>query len=131
PLVSFNSHQPVDDTHPFFHELKSTKKLGFVGELNAFSYALLRDTEGDLHVHLRSKRARAPQTKDDDWKSFHAFMKALAFVHGVNAWPYRIEYWRDGQKLTDRIMNAGELGKTAHAPFTEALGFNARVGQVK
>ena len=61
----------------------------------------------------------------------HAFMNALAFVNGTNAWPYRIQYWRAGQKLIDRVTAAKRLAKTIHAPFPETLAFNARTGSIK
>jgi hypothetical protein len=87
--------------------------------------------DSDLHISLRSKKEYRSIGEQDDWNKFHAFMKALAFVHGMNAWPYRVEYWRAGQKITDRVTAAYKLSKTSHAPFTKRLSFNAKTGSLK
>lgn len=102
------------------------------GETEYFDFVLtkLEDTS-DLQVSLESKKEYTSQGEEKDWKMFHAFMNALAFVNGTNAWPYRIEYRRAGQKLIDRVTAAKRLAKTIHAPFPETLAFNARTGSIK
>lgn len=85
----------------------------------------------DLHVSLSSKKEFSSGGEEQDWKRFYAFMNALAFVTGMHAWPYRVEYWRAGQKIVDRITAAHSLPETIHAPFCDALAFNAKTGSVK
>jgi hypothetical protein len=102
------------------------------GETEYFNFVLTKTEDtSDLHVSLESKKEYTSQGEEKDWKKFHAFMNALAFVNGTNAWPYRIQYWRAGQKLIDRVAPAKRLAKTIHAPFPETLAFNARTGSIK
>lgn len=102
------------------------------GETPLFRYRLVKDKENsDLRVLLESKSGYQSTGEDEDWARFHAFLTALAFVTGVNAWPYRVEYWRDGQKISDRLMAADKLGRTSHAPFSKGLAFNARTEAVE
>jgi hypothetical protein len=81
-------------------------------------------------VVLNSKEEYSPASEVEDWRKFYALMDALAFVHGTHAWPYRVEYWRDGRKVTDRVTAAKRLPRTSHSPFSDALAFNARGGKV-
>lgn len=102
------------------------------GETEYFNFVLAKSEKtSDLQVSLESKREYSSQGEENDWKRFHAFMNALAFVNGTNTWPYRIQYWRAGQKLTDRVTAAEPLAKTIHAPFPETLAFNSRTGSIK
>ena len=102
------------------------------GETATFDFVLTKSEDtSDLHISLESKKEYTSQGEEKDWKQFHAFMNALAFVNGTNAWPYRIQYWRAGQKLIDRVTAAKRLAKTIHAPFPETLAFNARTGSIK
>ena len=102
------------------------------GETEHFDFVLTKLEEtSDLRVSLESKKEYFSQGEEKDWKTFRAFMNALAFVNGTNAWPYRVEYWRAGQKLIDRVTAASRLSKTIHAPFPETLAFNARTGSIK
>lgn len=97
------------------------------GEIGGCDFTLVKDKE-DLRVSLCSKEEYHSTCEDEDWRKFQALMDAIAFMHGTHAWPYRIEYWRGGRKITDRVTAAKRLGRTAHAPFGEALEFNAMVG---
>ncbi|MGD0351587.1 MAG: hypothetical protein ABSB84_14925 [Verrucomicrobiota bacterium] len=102
------------------------------GETENYEIVFQKEKEdSDLHVSLRSKKEYHSPGEQDDWNKFYAFMKALAFVHGMNAWPYRVEYWRAGQKITDRVTAAYKLSKTSHTPFTKRLSFNAKTGSLK
>jgi hypothetical protein len=101
------------------------------GEMTGYDFTLKKDaTNGDVSVELNSKEDYGPPNEADDWRKFQALMDALAFVHGSHAWPYRIEYWRDGRKITDRVTSAKPLPRTHHSPFSEALAFNARTGNL-
>jgi hypothetical protein len=101
-------------------------------EIDNYEITFQKEKENsDLHVSLCSKSKHHSLGERDDWNKFNAFMKALAFMHGMNAWPYRVVYWRGGQKITDRITAAYKLSKTSHAPFTERLSFNAKTSSLK
>ena len=101
------------------------------GETECFEYVLTKDeTTSDLHVALKSKKDFHSTGEQADWIRFYSFMNALAFANGIHAWPYRIEYFRAGQKITDRVTTAYKLAKTSHSPFTDRLAFNAQTGDL-
>jgi hypothetical protein len=107
-------------------------RLSCDGDIGNFEFSLEDQKKGqDLCVTLTSKKEYNSPGVEADWRMFHAFMNALAFAIGANAWPYRIEYWRYGRKLTDRVTSARRLARTRHAPFTDRLAFNAAIGQVE
>ena len=85
----------------------------------------------DLGVTLHFKSTYRSNNEQGDWSKFYSFMHALAFMSGVHAWPYRIEYWRAGQKTTDRVTAANCLCSTVHIPFSDQLAFGAVTGSVK
>ena len=102
------------------------------GETEYFDYILTKEkADSDLQVALHSKKNYRSLGEQEDWVKFDSFMHALAFANGIHAWPYRRQYWRAGQKITDRITAASKLTKTNHAPFTERLAFNAQTGSLK
>ena len=102
------------------------------GETENFEFVLTKESENsDLRVALQSKKNYQSSGEEEDWAKFDAFMHALAFANGIHAWPYRREYWRAGQKITDRVTSAYKLKKTFHAPFTDRLAFDAQTGSLK
>jgi len=102
------------------------------GDTENFDFTIKKlEGSSDLRVSLESRKEYTSQGEKKDWQKFHAFMNALAFVTGTNAWPYRVEYWRAGQKLIDRVTAADKLSRTIHAPFPKQLAFNARTGSIK
>jgi hypothetical protein len=102
------------------------------GETDNYEFVLTKEgTDSDLQVALHSKKNYHSSGEREDWIKFDAFMNALAFANGIHAWPYRRQYWRAGQKITDRITSADKLTKTYHAPFTDRLAFDARTGSLK
>ena len=102
------------------------------GETESYEFVLKKETEdSDLYVSIHSKKEHHSPSEQNDWNKFYAFMKALAFVNGMNAWPYRIIYSRAGQNIADRVTAASKLSKTSHAPFTKRLSFNAKTGSLK
>jgi len=102
------------------------------GETENFEFILTKEkADSDLQVALHSKKNYHSAGEKEDWVKFDSFMHALAFASGIHAWPYRRQYWRSGQKITDRVTSADKLKKTLHAPFTEKMAFNARTGSLK
>jgi hypothetical protein len=115
--------------YPSLDEIPGTK---INGEIGGYDFTLVREiTGGDLQVSLSSKKGYHSTGEEEDWRKFRAMMNALAFAHGAHAWPYRIEYWRGGRKITDQITCADGLARTSHAPFDKRLAFNVRVGKVE
>ena len=115
--------------YPSLHEVLGAQ---IKGELGGFDLTLAQDkADKDLHVSLRSRKEYLSSGVEEDWKMFRAVMNAIAFVHGAHAWPYRIEYWRAGRKITDQVTSAHRLPRTSHAPFDERLAFNAKIGKVE
>lgn len=111
-------------------ELSNAHYSAFTGEVGKFDFALLKDERhSDLSVLLKSKEASPAQSEQADWKVFDSLMRALGLAHGIHGWPYRIEYWKDGKKITDRVNTADRLPRTTHAPFTEKLWFDFIVGR--
>jgi len=100
--------------YPFFER---THADGIKGEIDGYDWTLKKDTKKDLHVALISKKEYCSSGEQEDWRKFYALMNALAFVHGTNAWPYRIEYWRAGRKINDQVTAASRLAKTFHTPW--------------
>lgn len=93
----------------------------FIDRGHDYDFALI-NRGGDLHIHLESKSGFRSSCEADDWGKFTALQNAIGFTHGFNAWPYRIEYWRDGKKMADILRTCEPLAKTRHAPFDRQLG---------
>ncbi len=114
--------------YPFFPPIGG----GLVkGKVAGHEFTLSKDEGTDLRVSLCSTDPEHSSSEAEDWRRFRAVMDALAFVHGMHAWPYRVEYWKEGRKVTDRVTAAEELGHTSHTPFSEALHFNAKAGKAE
>ena len=47
----------------------------------------------------------------------------MGFTHGFQPWPYRIQYWRGGKKIADKITVPRTLTETHHAPFDREIGY--------
>ncbi len=108
----------IIEKNPYFGERRSGKLDTLKGEIGNYNYAFIKEKDdGDIHVHLESKKGYHSSSTQEDWDKFYALMHALAFMQGMHAWPYRIEYWRDGQKITDRVTSARRLAHTVHIPF--------------
>lgn len=102
------------------------------GDTKYFDYTI-KTIEGssDIHISLNSKMEFNSSGQEQDLKKLYAFMFALAFATGVDAWPYRIEYWCAGRKILDRVTTARPLSKTHHAAFSDRIAFNAKTGSIK
>ena len=58
----------------------------FKGEIGNFKFAFIKEKDdGDLYVHLESKKGYNSPSELDDWCKFNALMQALAFAEGVHA----------------------------------------------
>jgi hypothetical protein len=100
----------------------------FIDRSNKYDFALLK-REKDIHVHFRSKSQFRSVSREDDWRRFYALLAGVGLTHGFQPWPYRVEFWRAGRKITDQICVPHRLTKTPHAPFDRAIGFVANLGK--
>jgi hypothetical protein len=104
----------------------------FIDRARDYDFALIHREE-DLVVHLRSKFPFKSLSEESDCQRFRALLNAVGFVHGFHPWPFRIQYWRGGRKVTDYLMTGKPVVKTIHAPFAERFGLSnpiARKGAV-
>lgn len=108
--------------YPFFEPFRG-KELK--GEIEGFDFTLKKENDAaDLWVSLKSKKDYLTQGEKEDWNKFYSLMAALAFTNGAHAWPYRIEYWRGGRKITDMVRATDKLARISHGPFTDNLAFH-------
>ena len=108
----------VVELNPYFGERRSSGLDTLMGEIEGYNYAFIKENDAaDLQVHLKSKENYQSPGEEEDWRKFHALMKALAFTLGMHAWPYRTQYWRDGKKVADRVTPTRRLAHTVHTPF--------------
>jgi len=104
--------------NPYLGERQSGRLDTIKGEVDGFEYAFIREVENDdLAVHFNSLPGYSSASPESDWKMFYSLMMALAMIQGIHAWPYRIAYWREGRKITDKITPARRLAETFHTPF--------------
>jgi hypothetical protein len=112
--------------YPFFEPLCGKK---WEGEVEDFDFTLEKENDdADLYVILNSKQGYVSAGITEDENKFQAFMSALAFTTGANAWPYRIEHRRSGKKISDMVRATGKLSRISHTPFSNGLAFDAVVG---
>lgn len=108
----------VIEKNPYFGEHTGGRLDTLMGEIEGYEFAFIKEKkDADFKVYLKSKAEYHSSGEEEDWRKFYALMRALSFISGMHAWPYRIEYWRDGQKITDRVTPARRLAHTVHAPF--------------
>lgn len=111
--------------YPFFEPFSGRE---LKGEIEGFDFTLKKENDdADLWVSLKSKEDCISHDEKEDWNKFYALMAALAFTNGAHAWPYRIEQWRGGRKITDMVRATGKLTRISHGPFTDNLAFHAGV----
>lgn len=98
----------------------------FIDRGLAYDFALIKK-EGDLHVHFRSKSRFRSAAQDDDLRRFQAFLMGVGFTHGFQPWPYRIKFWREGQKVADQFRPPHKLTKISYAPFDRGTRFHGNL----
>lgn len=128
-LITQNSGTHIVETNSFLGERSRSTRDTFQGEVQEWYFGLIQK-DRDLHVHLRSKPDYRSEGEAQDQRLFQAFLDALAFTHGQHAWPFHVEHRRDGKLVHDLVQLHKTVARTAHAPFSERLAFNATVGQL-
>ena len=100
-----------------------------MGSLSAWNYGLIQVGD-NLHVHLKSKESYVSKGKANDQKHLDAFLRAIAFTHGQHAWPWRLTYRVGHKLLTNKVRIVRKTSRTSHAPFSQRIWFNSRVGNI-
>jgi len=112
--------------YPFFEPLCGKR---WEGEIEGFNFTLEKENEAaDFRVTMISKQGYASVGQAEDEVKFQALLFSIAFVVGANAWPYRIEHWRNGKKISDMVRATGKIARISHTPFSNGLAFDAVVG---
>ncbi len=129
-LIARNAGTTIEETNDFLGTQTVSQSDTQYGSLSEdWEYGLIERGK-DLEFHLRLKSGRVSNNPDEDLLSLTAFLQSVAFIHGQHAWPFTLEFRRDGRLITDsaRSPNAGK--SSPHQPFNERLWFNAKVGNV-
>jgi hypothetical protein len=94
----------------------------FLDRGREYDFALIKK-DGDTHIHFRSKSQFHSVSEQDDRRRFQALLMGVGFTHGFQPWPYRIQFWRGGRKVTDQFRPPYKLTRTRYAPFDKGIGF--------
>lgn len=112
--------------YPFFEPLCGKR---WEGEIGGFNFTIEKGNDAaDFKATMISKQGYVSIGQTEDENKFQALLYSIAFVVGANAWPYRIEHWRNGKKVSDMVRATGKLSRISHAPFSNGLAFDAVVG---
>jgi len=104
--------------NPYFGESSGWRLDTIMGDIRHHEFAFIKESDGaDLEIYIKSKEGFQSSNEDEDWDYFYGIMRSLSFVLGVHAWPYQIQYWRNGPRIVNRITPTRHLAKTVHAPF--------------
>jgi hypothetical protein len=102
-LIARNAGTTIIRRNDFLGESTSSQADTQHGDLSSdWEYALIESGE-DMEFHLRLKPGRKSLEPQDDLAVLHAFLEAVAFMHGQHAWPFTLEFERDGKLITDRV----------------------------
>ncbi len=127
-LIARNAGTTIVERNDFLGERKSRRNDTQCGDLSGdWEYGLIERGE-DVEFHLRSKSGCKSPDANQDLQSLHAFLGALAFIHGQHAWPFTLEFRRDGKLITDRVRAPKIAKRSPHQPFNERIWFNAVAG---
>lgn len=100
----------------------------FIDRSTDYDFAMIK-RDRDTQIHFRSKAGFRSKSEEDDWRRFHALLAAIGLTHGFQPWPYRVEYWRGGKKIADKIRVPPKLVKSPHAPFGRGIGFQGNLAR--
>ena len=115
----------------FLGERTSVRLDTQCGDLSSeWTYGLIEHGE-DVEFHLRLKDGCKSGSASQDLGVLHAFLEALASIHGQHAWPFTLEFRRDGGLITDRVRPPKVAKRSPHQPFNERISFNALVGNLQ
>lgn len=121
-LIEYNANTQTTTNNPFLRESSNSKRDTFYGEFNDWEYGFV-ERDKDLHVYLNSKTEYKSLNEENDWRSFDSLLNTIAFTHGKHAWPFNVEYRRNGKLVTDRVQLNANAAHSHYAPFNHAMGF--------
>jgi hypothetical protein len=122
-LPAANGGTETIRNNDFLGEGKSSSLDTFSGELSHSRYGIVRNkNERDLNVYLRSKPEFISLSEEDDRRKFRSFLDALAFVTGVQPWPFWTKYERGSYRISEEICAAEPPPRTNHSPFSRDIG---------
>ncbi len=130
-LIARNAGTTIEERNDFLGKRESRRNDTQYGDLSGeWEYGLIERGE-DVEFHLRSKSEYRSSDANQDLGCLQAFLKALAFIHGQHAWPFTLEFRRDGKLITDRVRAPEIAKRSPHQPFNERIWFNAVVGNLE
>jgi hypothetical protein len=130
-LIARNGGTTIEERNDFLGKTKSSTSDTQYGDLSdKWEYGLIERGE-HLEFHLRLKDGCESPNAEADLIVLHAFLEAIAFIHGQHAWPFTLEFRRDGRLITDRVRPPKIPKKSLHKPFNERIWFNSRVGNIQ
>ena len=130
-LIAKHGATKTVEKNDFLGERTFSKADTVYGQLSPqWDFALIQ-RDGDAEFHLRSREGFKSENEDADQDVLTAFQMAVAFVQGQHAWPFTLEYWRDGRFVVDRIHPPRNFSRTPHHPFSERIWFNARTDKIE
>jgi len=121
-LIERNGGTQTKTSNSFLGDSMSYATDTFQCELENWKCGLV-EREGDLHAHLISKPGFESLGQDREQKVFHAFLHALAFIHGRHTWPFSVEHRQDEKLVLHSIQLNDEIAASPHSPFSQALAF--------
>jgi len=131
-LFAKNSGTETKVSHPFLQNAGSSSRGDtLLGTLSTGLTFCLVERGKETEFYLRSEDNHISEGEADDLNHFSSFQKALAFVHGREAWPFTMQHWRHGQLILDRVRGWKVAAGTAHTPFNGRLWYNSRVGNIQ
>ena len=130
-LISRNASTRSEEHNDFLGTKSSVSYNTQCGGLAPeWEYGLIERGE-DVEFHLRLKSDCKSLNAQNDLAILHAFLDAVAFMHGQHAWPFTLEFRRDSKLITDRVRPPKISTRSPHQPFNERIWFNARAGNVQ
>ena len=114
----------TDRKNPFFgNEGTGWRTDTLMGETSSYRFGLIQArANDDLRLVIRSKKDQSPLSETEHRRKYKAFCSALAFTDGIDAWPYRLRYWRAGSLSSDEFSAASPAPRTHHTPFSGMRG---------
>jgi hypothetical protein len=130
-LIARNGGTTIEERNDFLGTTTTSLSDTQHGDLSdEWEYGLIERGE-DVEFHLRLKEASKSRSSEADLAVLRAFLEAVAFIHGQHAWPFTLEFRRDGRLITDRVRQPKIPKRSPHQPFNERIWFNSRVGNIR
>ncbi len=131
PLIHTNGGTQFTEQNDFLGKVTRSTADTFSGSFDGIEYGLLKRGE-DLNVYLFLPAATDETIPVETHEQLlTSFLTGLAFATGQHCWPYRVILRQNGKQLLDKLHAVRKLDRTALAPFSERIGFNAKVGSIE